>query len=327
MSGDAIRNGGGAHAGTLEALLASTHRDVGRAVHDRLAAQGGVPELRDPDAALARMLWSAHQAVGTAVVERLSRGTTEADDEQHPPSAARFPPHGPLAGRLASVRLKYRREALRLARIYWPGDLIMVIRAALSTVESLTHMLEAGELQPEVSRFTTKLEQQLAQIDLPAPQERRRPDQTGADYLTEVELLLESQSAPLQHDLHNARHLLAGELATLLHAAVFEADFLLGADTVAQDLVDDLEQAHGKAQALRVAVATVERASSDFVGEDLSQANLHHVPLKGVRWDATTLWPEEWEGLIRRASMPASGEEGVLIIATEPHRSAVSADV
>ncbi|MFE5680247.1 hypothetical protein ACFQ7B_35615 [Streptomyces erythrochromogenes] len=327
MSGDAIRNGVGAHAGTLEALLASTYRDVGTAVRDRLAAQGGVPELRDPDAALARMLWSAHQTIGTAVAERLTRETGQDDDEQHRPSAARFPPHGPLAGRLASVRLKYRREALHLAHVYWPSDLITVIRAALSTVESLTQLLEAGELLPEASSFTTTLQQQLAQIALPAPQDHRRPDQTGADYLTEVELFLESQSVPLQHDLQSAQHLLGGELAALLDAAAFETDFLLGADTVAQDLVDDLEQAHGKAQALRIAVTAVERASSDFVGEDLSQANLQHVLLKGVRWDAATLWPEEWEGLIRRASTPASGEEGVLIIATEPHRSAVAADV
>ncbi|MFD3469951.1 hypothetical protein ACFWWM_27010 [Streptomyces sp. NPDC058682] len=327
MSNDAPRSGAGAHSSTLEALLVSAHQDVGRAVLDRLAAQGGVPELRDSDATLARMLWSAHQATGAAVAGRLSRETIDTDEERHLPSTARLPTHGPLTSRLASVRLKYRREALRLAHNYRPTDLTMVIRAALSTVESLIHLLEADELLPETRRFTMKLEQQLAQIDLPAPQERRRPDQTGADYLTEVELLLESQSAPLFHDLHNAQHLLGGELAALLRAADSEADFLLGAATVAQDLVDDLEQAHGKAQALCRAVAAVERASSDFVGEDLSQANLLCVPLKGVRWDAATLWPEEWEGVIRRASMPAGGEEGVLIVATEPHSSAVSADV
>ncbi|UUY52409.1 hypothetical protein NRK68_34655 (plasmid) [Streptomyces yangpuensis] len=151
MSSDAPRSGAGAHSGTLEALLVSLHRDVGRAVLDRLAAQGGVPDLQDPPATLARMPWSAHHATGAAVAERLSRETIEADDERHLPSAARLPTHGPLTGRLASVPLKYRREALRLAHIYWPTDLTMVVQAALTTVESLTHLLEADELLPEVA--------------------------------------------------------------------------------------------------------------------------------------------------------------------------------
>ncbi|MFE5626785.1 hypothetical protein ACFQ8S_32555 [Streptomyces virginiae] len=96
---------------------------------------------------------------------------------------------------------------------------------------------------------------------------------------------------------------------------------------ISQDLTEDLEQAHDKAQALHRVVIAVERVSSDFVGEDLSQANLNDVPLKGIRWDACTLWPVEWEALIRQASMPASGEQGVLIVATEPHDTVVSADV
>ncbi|MFD3353430.1 hypothetical protein [Streptomyces fradiae] len=101
---------------------------------------------------------------------------------------------------------------------------------------------------------------------------------------------------------------------------------MLGADMVVQDLAEDLEQAQGKAQTLRLVVAAVERASSDFVGEDLSRANLDDIPLKGVRWDAGTIWPDEWETWIRQASRPAGGEEGVLIVASEPHSSVVSAD-
>ncbi|MFF3863291.1 hypothetical protein [Streptomyces sp. NPDC002209] len=234
--------------------------------------------------------------------------------------------HHPLTGRLASVRLKYRREALRLASTYWPKDLALAMRAALSIVEDLNYLLEADELVPQVRHCTEQLAEHLAQIDLlPSPQRQRRSEQAGANYLTDVEVLLESHAEQLLRDVHSAQQLLSGELAPLIDTAEVDDDCLL-AYTIAQDLADDLEQAHGKAQALCLVVGAVEKVSSDFVGEDLSQANLDHVPLKGIRWDAATLWPEEWEALIRRASMPASGEQGVLIVATEPHDSVVSAD-
>jgi hypothetical protein len=70
----------------------------------------------------------------------------------------------------------------------------------------------------------------------------------------------------------------------------------------------------------------VQAVSNDFVGENLRQANLEGTPLAGVRWNASTNWPEEWEPLIRRASMPAEEEPGVLIIAAEPCATRVSAE-
>ncbi|KUH35793.1 hypothetical protein [Streptomyces kanasensis] len=330
MSADPIHDHDGP-ADFLAALLASAHRQVGTAVIDRIAAQGGVPELRDPDLALAHMLWSAHRATGSEVAERLNRDKAVANGRRSRRSLQRLTGPGPLAGRLAWVRLKHRREALRLAHTYWPTDLTALIRDALTTLGELAELIEADELYAEnpweeITRVTLLLERQLSGIMLPTPRELARPEQLGTDYLTEVEQFLDSHVGPLQQDLGNAQQFLAGELVSRLDFSEPDAESLLGADMVVQDLAEDLEQAQGKAQTLRLVVAAVERASSDFVGEDLSRANLDDIPLKGVRWDAGTIWPDEWEAWIRQASRPAGGEEGVLIVASEPHSSVVSAD-
>ncbi|AXE27878.1 hypothetical protein C0216_30635 (plasmid) [Streptomyces globosus] len=330
MSADPIHDHDG-RADFLAALLASAHRQVGTAVIDRIAAQGGVPELRDPDLALARMLWSAHRATGAEVAERLNRDKAVVDGRRSRRSSQRMTDPGPLAGRLAWVRLKHRREALRLAHTYWPTDFTALIRDALTTLGELAELVEADELYAEdpweeIIRITLLLERQLSGITLPTPRELARSDQLGTDYLTEVEQFLDSHVGPLQQDLDNAQRFLEGELVSRLDISEPDAESLLGADMVVQDLAEDLEQAQGKAQTLRLVVAAVERASSDFVGEDLSRANLDDIPLKGVRWDAGTTWPDEWEAWIRQASRPAGGEEGVLIVASEPHSSVVSAD-
>ncbi|MGW1768932.1 hypothetical protein ACWCQL_33425 [Streptomyces sp. NPDC002073] len=315
----------------LEALLASAHRFLGRSVRDRIAAQGGVPELRDPDLALDRLLAAAHRATGSAVTARLNHTPGQADERRPLPSDAALHGYRPLADRRASVRLKYRRDALHLTRIYWPRDLTLFLRSALSTLGELSQFLDAGEIPPGAGWFVEKLSRELAHLDvLPAPQSRARPEQTGTDYLTEVQTLLESHVDQLLRDVRNAQHLMEDELVPLLDPSDpdgADTDCLLGADAITQDLTEDLEHAHDKAEALHCVVVAVERVSSDFVGEDLSQANLEHVPLKGIRWDAATLWPVEWEALIRQASTPAIGEQGVLIVATEPHDTVVSADV
>ncbi|MEU9031505.1 hypothetical protein AB0D46_29115 [Streptomyces sp. NPDC048383] len=330
MSADPIHDHDGP-SDFLATLLASAHQQVGTAVIDRLSAQGGVPELRDPDLALDRMLSAAHRATGSEVTERLNRERAVADDPRNRHSSQRIVAPGPLAGRIASVRLKHRREALRLAHAYWPTDFTTMIRKALMTLGELSELIEADELQAEdawgeIIGVALLLKRELAQIVLPASRELPRPEQPGTDYLTEVEQFLDSHVGPLRQDLGNAKQLLTGELVCRLDASERGAESLLGADMVVQDLAEDLEQAHGKAQTLRLVVAAVERASNNFVGEDLSRSNLDHIPLKGVRWDAGTVWPDEWEAWIRQASRPAGGEEGVLIIASEPHSSVVSAD-
>ncbi|NUR38564.1 MAG: hypothetical protein HOV73_00580, partial [Streptomyces sp.] len=98
-----------------------------------------------------------------------------------------------------------------------------------------------------------------------------------------------------------------------------------GVDAIAQDLIDDLTQGCDQADALAKAVAEVERASSDFVGADLSTAKLDGVRLEGILWDDTTQWPGEWEDLIRRASLPSGEERGVLIVAAEPSETVIHA--
>ncbi|MEV4191254.1 hypothetical protein [Streptomyces toxytricini] len=314
----------------LDALLRSAHQHLGWAVGDRITAQGGAPELRDPDLALGRLLAAAHRATGAAVEQRLNRNANQAGARRSV-SEAPFSQYRLLSGRRATTRLKYRREALDLAHTYWPRDLTLVMRAALSTVEKLSDFLDAGETPAGVGWFVERLAEQLAHVDvLPVPQDRPRAAQAGADYVMDVKTLLESHVEQFLRDVRNAQHLMQDELVPLLDPNDPdgpEIDCFVGADAVAQVLAEDLELAHDKAQALHRVVVAVERVSSDFVGEDLSQSKLDHVPLKGIRWDAATLWPEEWAALIRQASTPASGEQGVLIVATEPHDIAVAADV
>lgn len=73
-------------------------------------------------------------------------------------------------------------------------------------------------------------------------------------------------------------------------------------------------------------MSIVQTASNDFTGDDLRQARLEGALLTGVRWNASTTWPEEWEPRIRRASTPAGEEPGVLAIAAEPCNATVSVE-
>ncbi|MCX4529794.1 MULTISPECIES: hypothetical protein [unclassified Streptomyces] len=321
----------GAHengAALLNVLLASAHQQLGIAVHDRVMAGGGPPELCDSDLALDRMLAAAHRAVGVAVGGRLDEpARTEGENRQYAGGTESAADH-PLAGRLASVRLKYRGEALRIARSYWPRDLVQCMRTALQVLAELGALLEDRTTDALGHGAATRLTRLLAEVVL-LPEPRQRPAvPLGSDYLAAVEVVLECHAEQLLHVAHNARHLLDDELLPLLTPSddAVAADRSLGADIVAQDLADDLEQAYGRAQALARAVARVERISSDFVGEDLRHANLNGVPLEGVRWDAATVWPAEWEERIRRASTPTHDGPGVLVVASDPHTTAVPAD-
>lgn len=51
-------------------------------------------------------------------------------------------------------------------------------------------------------------------------------------------------------------------------------------------------------------------ASHDFVGADLRDADLEHVPLGGIRWNAATRWPKAWLDKLR--SLSTEVEPGVL---------------
>jgi hypothetical protein len=50
------------------------------------------------------------------------------------------------------------------------------------------------------------------------------------------------------------------------------------------------------------AVDIMERAVSDAVGADLRDADLTGIPLRGVRWSKTTVWPPAWRDQVRRGS-------------------------
>ncbi|MDT9698318.1 hypothetical protein [Streptomyces sp. P17] len=62
------------------------------------------------------------------------------------------------------------------------------------------------------------------------------------------------------------------------------------------------------------------------MGADLSGAKLEGALLEGILWDDTTVWPGNWETLVRRASLPSGAEQGVFIVAAEPSDTAVHAE-
>ncbi|MEU2564644.1 hypothetical protein ABZ626_35730 [Streptomyces longispororuber] len=307
----------------LDGVLAAAHHRVGIAVHDRLMGQGGLPELRDPDLALDRMLATAHRQSGLAVTARLAReaAADQPRTERGPGSDA----GGALMRRPAAVRLKYRLEALEVARALCPGGLLESLQAALRQASRLAETLDADVPPVAALAAASRLRVHLARVRLP-PAPRRRPAPViGSDYLTAVEEFLAPGAEHLVRSVRDVRLLLDEEFAPCLADAVRSGPSP-GAGVVAQDLVDDVADAHEQAVALRRSAAEVERACTDFVGADLRAARLDGVQLEGIRWDAATLWPEEWEPLIRRASLPVGGERGVLVVAAEPYDSVVSAD-
>ncbi|QCX81635.1 hypothetical protein C9F11_40265 [Streptomyces sp. YIM 121038] len=347
---------GPGHEGTreadraLDALLAAAHLRVGIAVHDRIMGQGGPPELRDPDLALDRMLATTYRQTELAVTTRLDRESAAAGE----PRAAQgpeAPADNALLRRPAAVRLKYRLEALRIAHSFGPVDLLDSLRAALREARCLAQLLEADTAPAGAHESVRRLAARLAQVRLPPAPRRRASPVIGRSYLAAVEDFLAPGAEQLVRAVRDVRLLLDEELTPCLtdepdgpeerdwpeerdgpdehdrtgeHAAV--PGYPLGADVVAQDLVDDLADAHDQAVTLCRAISDVERASTDFVGADLRDARLDGVQLEGIKWDAATAWPSEWEPLIRRASLPVGGERGVLVVAAEPHDSVVSAD-
>ncbi|MEU7031888.1 hypothetical protein AB0A60_34975 [Streptomyces sp. NPDC046275] len=58
---------------------------------------------------------------------------------------------------------------------------------------------------------------------------------------------------------------------------------------------------------LAEAEATFDRVCNDVRGADLRTADLTHLYLGGLRWDAATQWPDAWRERIRAASDPVDG--------------------
>lgn len=311
----------------LNALLTTVHHRLGIAVADRLNAHGGPPELRTPDLALDRLLAAAHRATGNAVSRRLS-----GDDHGGQRDSVLQEGLGPrshLARRPAVIRVKYREDVLRLVHSYWPFDLAEGMRTAVRIAQHLCDLL-SDSAQP-LTRADTAVEQLREHLDGMSRQSRTHRPQTAPsdlDYLNTVESVLADPAERLSSELHGVRELLDAELAPSISALRTPAGraYLFGVGTVAQDIIDDLAHGFGHADALARAVAEVERAGNDFVGADLTSAKLDGVPLEGILWDATTLWPAQWETRVRRASLPSGAEQGVLVVAAEGHDSVVHAD-
>ena len=52
---------------------------------------------------------------------------------------------------------------------------------------------------------------------------------------------------------------------------------------------------------------TFDRACNDVCAADLRTADLTHLYLGGLRWDAATHWPDAWRDQVRAASDPVDG--------------------
>lgn len=225
--------------------------------------------------------------------------------------------------RPASVRLKYREEALRIARTYWPQDLVHILRDALDYVQDLITHLEADSLPPGSRQTLTRVSSSIGHV-LALPESPQLPPAlAGYDCLETVENDLSGGAIRLMSQVRDVQQLLETLVPHLLAAEVS----WLGALEVAQDLADDVDLAHREAAALSAVVGAVEEASTDFRGANLRSVDLDGVDLEGIRWDAKTMWPPEWEERIWKASLEEKTDRGVLIVGVEPHDSTVPADL
>lgn len=310
----------------FDTLLASMHEQLGVAVYDGLMGRGGPPELHDPDRMLGQLLAAVHRQTGAAVGQRLARRRKKmlASERRTVNGGCAYGEGTVLMRRPASVRLKYREQALRIARTYWPQDLVQILRDALDYVQDLITHLEADSLPPGSRQTLTRVSSSIGHV-LALPESPQLPPAlAGYDYLETVENNLSGGAIRLMSQVLDVQQLLESELVPHLLAA--EVSWL-GALEVAQDLADDLDLAHREAAALSAVVGAVEEASTDFRGADLRFVDLEGVDLEGIRWDATTMWPPEWEERIWKASLAEKTDRGVLIVGVEPHDSTVPADL
>ncbi|MFB7836126.1 hypothetical protein [Streptomyces sp. NPDC056056] len=89
----------------------------------------------------------------------------------------------------------------------------------------------------------------------------------------------------------------AEQLATVLHQARHDAGQLAtAAPRIIRRMLRRL------AADLAEAEATFDRVCNDVRGADLRTADLTHLYLGGLRWDAATQWPDAWRDQIHAAS-------------------------
>ncbi|MFF2363805.1 hypothetical protein ACFVU0_13955 [Streptomyces sp. NPDC058122] len=331
MTGNEPRSPVGAgrrHTDDLDALLAAVHDQLGIAVNDRLNALGGPPELRSSDLALDRLLAATHRTLGNSVNRRLSRDVCDALARHNTTVQAHLSERGALSHRPAAIRVKHREEALRLVRLYWPRDLAEAMRAAVRIVQDLCDLLsEAAQPMSRVQSVLDDLRCHLVGMSQLPESNRCLQAPVRPDYLGAVEETLAHPAERLVGELHSIRELLDEELAPTIEALETAGrSYLFGVNAIAQDLIDDLARGCEEATALAKAVVAVEQASNDFVGADLTNAQLDGLLLDGILWDDTTRWPPEWEMRVRRASLLCDEEEGIRVVAAEGSHTIVHAE-
>jgi hypothetical protein len=312
----------------LDGLLAAAHHQLGVAVTDRVAGQGGPPELRTPDLALDRLLATTHRSMGAATTRRWTREARASSLSRNPTVESRITQHDSLVSRPPAVRVKYREASLRLMRTYWPFDLSHAMSTAIDTVQHLCELLADTTQPPQNAAIALDTLRKLVHrlFKMPAPY-RPPATLTGLDYLTAVRSSLAGPATLFVDGLNGIKEMLDEELTPAFNTVQASgAAYLLGFDTVAQDLVDDLAHGWDAANTLAQAIREVERASNDFIGADLRNVKLDGVLLEGVLWDFTTKWPPHWETRVRRASFLSDEELGVLVVAAEGCDTAVHAD-
>ncbi|MFF3555025.1 hypothetical protein ACWD4V_18020 [Streptomyces tsukubensis] len=306
----------------LTELLAQAHAALGDAVLRSLTAQGGVPELRDPDLALDRLVAQSGRALADEITRRLGPAPT-------PPPASVPDAPDPLRARPAPLRLRYRAQALDLLHPYQVDALLDRLQAAVVCLGRLAVTVFHDQTPdgPEVARLGRVLESAFRSVDELPRRPPRKPSAPAADgYLETITLLLVEHSDRIRYETEAAREYAAENIDELLAQAVDphpEADLSVLA-VAAVDLQDDLEGIRQTAVRLSRTVGRVQDAACDFRGEDLRVVELDDVPLAGVRWNTATTWPQEWEDRIRRVSSPSA--PGTYVIKAEPEPSSVAAD-
>ncbi|GLF93337.1 hypothetical protein [Streptomyces yaizuensis] len=307
--------------GPLDDLLARAHGALGIAVYDTLMARGGPPEPRDPDRALGLLLAAAHRGTLAAVTARTDRQRREEPGGRRDPDTG--PGGGILMDRPPAVRLKYRAQALGIARAHRPHDLLGSTGRARAAVHRLVGELEEERLPDGVRASLARAAEELGRVLALPPGRRPPPALTGYAYLETARARLAERAARLTGRAGSALALLESELLPRLEDPEISWPGVL---EVALDLADELDLVHRAAAALLRAVSEAEEAGNDFRGADLRTAALDGVPLEGIRWDADTLWPPDWESRVRRASLTEGEAPGVLVVGPEPQDTTVPAD-
>lgn len=312
----------------LDELLTAAHKTLGIAVQDRLAAQGGPPELRDPDLALDRLLASTRRQTGNVVASRLdlTERRRPTDSTAHRLASSCVPEEtDTLRHRPAAMRMKYRREVLSRVQAFWPHGLEEALHCAQDRMDDLVELLHReGGLTP-AQRLLQEARTAIGEVlRLPAPT-RRLVAPAGADYLEAVEEHLAAPASELVHSVRSLRRFMQQELGPCLREE--EGADTPGAVEIAQDVSDDLDRARARATALARAVADVEQASNDFCGADLRAAHLEGVLLEGVHWDSSTAWPADWEDRVRQMSTLTDEGQRLLVVGVNPYDRAVPTDV